>query len=182
MRKHYDFSKGRKNPYARRLKRQVTIRLDQDTLAYFEKLAEDSEVQPVSHQSLSSRLRALEEEIVDALGGRVGLTSSRCLTDWRFSCEPLRLGGPAEAPESQCQTVPEVDCNALWLVSCNRLLAGAPRVSGGAVRSALISITAVCASQWLSRGLRGSTPKGSPASSDQFSFRSSNATYHVGYG
>jgi uncharacterized protein (DUF4415 family) len=44
MKKHYDFSKGRKNPYARRLKRQVTIRLDEDTLAYFKKLADDSEV------------------------------------------------------------------------------------------------------------------------------------------
>lgn len=28
MRKHYDFSKARKNPYAKRLKRSVTIRLD----------------------------------------------------------------------------------------------------------------------------------------------------------
>jgi uncharacterized protein (DUF4415 family) len=28
MRSEYDFSKSRKNPYANRLKRQVTIRLD----------------------------------------------------------------------------------------------------------------------------------------------------------
>jgi len=28
MRKSYDFSKGKRNPYARRLKRQITIRLD----------------------------------------------------------------------------------------------------------------------------------------------------------
>ena len=32
MRKHYDFSKARRNPYARRLKKQVTIRLDEETL------------------------------------------------------------------------------------------------------------------------------------------------------
>ena len=44
MKKRYDFSKGRRNPYARRLKRQVTIRLDEDTLAYFKQLAQDSEV------------------------------------------------------------------------------------------------------------------------------------------
>jgi len=44
MRKQYDFSKGKRNPYARRLKRQVTIRLDEDTLAYFKKLAVESEV------------------------------------------------------------------------------------------------------------------------------------------
>jgi predicted DNA binding CopG/RHH family protein len=40
MRKHYDFSKARRNPYARRLKKQVTIRLDEETLSYFKTLAE----------------------------------------------------------------------------------------------------------------------------------------------
>jgi predicted DNA binding CopG/RHH family protein len=44
MKKQYDFSKGKRNPYARRLKRQVTIRLDEETLAYFKKLAAESEV------------------------------------------------------------------------------------------------------------------------------------------
>ena len=44
MRKSYDFSKGKRNPYARRLKRQITIRLDEDTLAYFKGLAEDTEI------------------------------------------------------------------------------------------------------------------------------------------
>jgi uncharacterized protein (DUF4415 family) len=42
MRKHYDFSKARRNPYARRLKQQVTIRLDQDTVGYFRQLAEET--------------------------------------------------------------------------------------------------------------------------------------------
>ena len=44
MRKSYDFSKGKKNPYARRLKKQITIRLDEDTLTYFKKLAADTEI------------------------------------------------------------------------------------------------------------------------------------------
>jgi predicted DNA binding CopG/RHH family protein len=44
MRKSYDFSKARRNPYARRLKRQITIRLDEDTLAYFKQLAEEAEI------------------------------------------------------------------------------------------------------------------------------------------
>lgn len=44
MRKRYDFSKGRKNPYAKRLKKQITIRLDEDTLAYFKRLSEDTEI------------------------------------------------------------------------------------------------------------------------------------------
>ena len=44
MRKNYDFSKGKRNPYARRLKKQITIRLDQETLAYFKRLASETEV------------------------------------------------------------------------------------------------------------------------------------------
>jgi uncharacterized protein (DUF4415 family) len=42
MRKSYDFSGARPNPYARRLKRQVTIRLDADTIAYFNALAQEA--------------------------------------------------------------------------------------------------------------------------------------------
>ncbi len=38
MRKHYDFSNARPNPYAKRLKKQVTIRIDVPTLAYFKHL------------------------------------------------------------------------------------------------------------------------------------------------
>ncbi len=40
MRNQYDFSKARRNPYAKRLKKQVTIRLDEPTLEYFKELAE----------------------------------------------------------------------------------------------------------------------------------------------
>lgn len=36
MRKEYDFSKGTRNPYARALKRQITIRIDRETIAYFQ--------------------------------------------------------------------------------------------------------------------------------------------------
>jgi uncharacterized protein (DUF4415 family) len=39
MRKEYDFAKGRRNPYAGRLKRQVTIRLDDRTIKYFQALS-----------------------------------------------------------------------------------------------------------------------------------------------
>jgi len=44
MRKEYDFSEGRRNPYAARLKRQVTIRLDQQTIQYFKKLSAETGV------------------------------------------------------------------------------------------------------------------------------------------
>lgn len=42
MKKEYDFSKGRRNPYAARLKAQVTIRMDKPTIAYFKALSRDT--------------------------------------------------------------------------------------------------------------------------------------------
>ena len=41
MKKRYDFSKAKRNPYAKRLKKQVTMRLDEDTLTYFKNLSEE---------------------------------------------------------------------------------------------------------------------------------------------
>jgi len=41
MRKTYDFGKAARNPYAKRLKRQLTIRLDTDTVSYFQALARE---------------------------------------------------------------------------------------------------------------------------------------------
>jgi predicted DNA binding CopG/RHH family protein len=42
MKKNYDFSKGKRNPYVKRLKKQVTIRLEEPTLDYFKGLADDT--------------------------------------------------------------------------------------------------------------------------------------------
>ena len=44
MRKEYDFSKmkGRKNPYAKKLKKQITLRLGMDVIEYFKALAEEA--------------------------------------------------------------------------------------------------------------------------------------------
>lgn len=39
MKANYDFSNATPNPYAKRLKRQLTIRLDEETIAYFQELA-----------------------------------------------------------------------------------------------------------------------------------------------
>lgn len=39
MRKDYDFSKAKKNPYARKLKKQVTIRLEPEVIDYFKDLS-----------------------------------------------------------------------------------------------------------------------------------------------
>lgn len=59
MKKEYDFSKARRNPYAARLKRTVTIRLDEPTIAYFKALAEET---GVAYQTLiNSYLRDCAE-------------------------------------------------------------------------------------------------------------------------
>lgn len=41
MRSEYDFSKAKRNPYAKLLKQTVTIRLDNDTITYFRGLSEE---------------------------------------------------------------------------------------------------------------------------------------------
>ena len=42
MKKEYDFSKARPNPYAKLLKKSVTIRLDAATVEYFKTLAAEA--------------------------------------------------------------------------------------------------------------------------------------------
>ena len=51
MKKEYDFSKmkSRRNPYASKLKRQVTIRMSDDVVEYFKQLSEET---GVPYQSL----------------------------------------------------------------------------------------------------------------------------------
>lgn len=49
MRKEYDFSKARRSPYASRLKKPITIRLDERTVQYFKAMAKAS---GIPYQSL----------------------------------------------------------------------------------------------------------------------------------
>lgn len=49
MRDHYDFSDSVKNPYAKKLKKQITIRLDEDTVGYFKEMADEK---GIPYQSL----------------------------------------------------------------------------------------------------------------------------------
>ena len=44
MRNEYDFSKSVKNPYAKKLKKQITIRLENETVDYFKQLAEETDI------------------------------------------------------------------------------------------------------------------------------------------
>ncbi|WP_335088806.1 CopG family antitoxin [Nostoc sp.] len=49
MKEEYDFSQSVKNPYIKKLKKQVTIRLEEDVVDYFKVLAEET---GISYQSL----------------------------------------------------------------------------------------------------------------------------------
>lgn len=46
MKKEYDLSKmkSRKNPYARRLKKQITLRVDPEVIEYFKGLSEEKNI------------------------------------------------------------------------------------------------------------------------------------------
>lgn len=44
MRRSIDFSKARRNPYAAKLKRSITIRLDTFTIDYFKNLAVETDL------------------------------------------------------------------------------------------------------------------------------------------
>jgi len=60
MRDSYDFSESIKNPYAKRLKKQITIRLDENTISYFKTMAEDKGIPYQSLINLYLRDCALE--------------------------------------------------------------------------------------------------------------------------
>ena len=49
MRAEYDFSGAKKNPYAKKLKKQITINIDSDTIEYFK---EQSSVSGIPYQTL----------------------------------------------------------------------------------------------------------------------------------
>ena len=42
MRKEYDFTAAKKNPYAAQLKKQITIRLDEESIGYFKAISQDA--------------------------------------------------------------------------------------------------------------------------------------------
>jgi uncharacterized protein (DUF4415 family) len=49
MRENYDFTNSVPNPYAKRMKQQITIRIDEETVDYFKSMAEDK---GIPYQSL----------------------------------------------------------------------------------------------------------------------------------
>ena len=49
MRKEYDFTAAKKNPYAALLTKQITIRLDEESIGYFKAISQDA---GIPYQSL----------------------------------------------------------------------------------------------------------------------------------
>jgi len=44
MKSEYDFSKGLKNPYAKNLKKQITINISEEVLEYFKEMSEKTSI------------------------------------------------------------------------------------------------------------------------------------------
>ncbi|MBX9608965.1 MAG: BrnA antitoxin family protein [Gammaproteobacteria bacterium] len=44
MKAEYDFSKAKRNPYAKKLKKQITIRIEEPTIEYFKGMAAEMDV------------------------------------------------------------------------------------------------------------------------------------------
>ena len=49
MKKEYDFTSAKKNPYANKLKKQITINLNEEVLVYFKNMSEET---GIPYQSL----------------------------------------------------------------------------------------------------------------------------------
>ena len=88
MKKHYDFTKSVKNPYARKPKKQITIRLDSETVEYFKALAgNDNFIGSGQHQPTKSV--AFPVEPIDLISDK-GLGKKARGTPAMFS-EPERI-------------------------------------------------------------------------------------------
>jgi len=44
MKNEYNFSNSAKNPYTKKLKKQITIRIENDTIEYFKELASETDI------------------------------------------------------------------------------------------------------------------------------------------
>ncbi|WP_244895583.1 BrnA antitoxin family protein [Snodgrassella alvi] len=42
MKKEYDFSQAKRNPYSGQLKKTITIRIDEDSITYFKDMADET--------------------------------------------------------------------------------------------------------------------------------------------
>lgn len=69
MKEEYDFSNGRRNPYVKRLKKQITINIDSDTVDFFKAQSEELGI-PDAYQSVPVGLCKEKKAVTDVLGIR----------------------------------------------------------------------------------------------------------------
>jgi hypothetical protein len=72
MRKEHDFSQSRKNPYAKQLKRQITIRLDTVAVDYFKNMAAELGMPYRNLINLFLRLRHAQTASHHSMAGACG--------------------------------------------------------------------------------------------------------------
>lgn len=72
MRKEYDFSKGKRGAYNSRLKKQITIKLDEPTIEYFKRLADETGVAYQNLINLYLRECAIEGKKPSIKWGKTG--------------------------------------------------------------------------------------------------------------
>ena len=65
MRKEYDFTNAKKNPYSAQLKKQITIRLDEESIAYFKTISQDAGIPYQSLINLYLRDCAAQHRTID---------------------------------------------------------------------------------------------------------------------
>lgn len=65
MRSEYDFSKAKKNPYLKYLKKAITIRIDEATVRYFRELSSDSGIPYQTLMNLYLRDCATQKKKLD---------------------------------------------------------------------------------------------------------------------
>ena len=82
MRKEYDFSKGRRNPYAARLKRQITIRLDEQTIGYFREVSQETGIPYQTLINLNSGDSI--QQLTDDMRQRQNLQPWQGSPEWSF--------------------------------------------------------------------------------------------------
>jgi len=70
--REYDFSKSHKNPYVKLLARQITIRLDAESVTYFQQLAIELGVPYQNLISLYLRDCAVHKRRPEIAGGTIG--------------------------------------------------------------------------------------------------------------
>ena len=89
MRDNYDFSDSIPNPYAKKLKKQITLRLDDGTIRYFEELAEKKVFLIKAWLSYILKIMRIRTVIWLFIGNK-DVYTSRTFMDWLLHENSIR--------------------------------------------------------------------------------------------